>query len=82
MLRFIRDEIIIGGILMGTTFLVLSIYTVFWLHNPFMPGDFGMGAGAILGAIGGGQGVRDWLINRVTGDGNEVSSDPGCNAGA
>ena len=73
MLRFMRDEIIAGGILMGTTFLVLSIYTVLWLHNPFSPGDFGMGSAAILAAIGGGQGVRDWLSAR--GDDSPEASD-------
>lgn len=62
--RALRDEIVIGGMMLLITLTCLATYNVVVLHNPFSPGDFGMGAGSILGAIGGGQGVRDWLAGK------------------
>lgn len=56
-----RDEIVVGGFLTILIFHVLCVYSVVWLKTPFAPGDYGMGAAAVLGAVGGGQGVRDWL---------------------
>jgi hypothetical protein len=60
-IRVQKDEIVIGGMLVLMTFIGLSIYSVVLLKTPFSAMDFGGGAAAILGAIGGGQGVRDWL---------------------
>lgn len=56
-----KDEIVVGGILCGATFIGLSIYSVVVKGQPFSPTDFGTGAATLLAAIGGGQGVRDWL---------------------
>lgn len=56
-----KDEIVIGGMLLLITFVCLTTYSVTILHNPFLPGDFGAGAAAIIGAMGGGVGVRDWM---------------------
>lgn len=64
MTRIMTDALVVGGMLLLITFACLSTYSVIVLHAPFTPGDFGMGAGSILGAIGGGQGVRDWLIGK------------------
>lgn len=60
----VKDEIVIGGMLLLITHVCLSTYTVLILHSPFTPGEFGAGAAAILGAMGGGMGVRDWLVSK------------------
>ena len=62
--RLVQDEIVVGGALVILVFCALTVYSVVWLHTPFQPGDFGMGAASVLGAVGGGQGVRDWLGNK------------------
>lgn len=62
--RLIRSEIVLGGLFILFVFCSMTVYTVVFLHAAFMPGDFGMGASAVLGAMGGGQGVRDWLANK------------------
>ena len=50
---------------MIVAFLGLTVYSVMWLRSPFDPQGFAMGSASILSAIGGGQGVRDWLRNRI-----------------
>jgi hypothetical protein len=60
-----KDVIAVGGVLFGATFIGLTIFTVIVMRQPFQPMDFGGGAAALLGAIGGGQGVRDWLIGKA-----------------
>lgn len=62
--RLLNDELVIGGMMVLITFTCLATYSVIYLHTPFAPGDFGMGAGSIIGAIGGGRGVRDWLVGK------------------
>lgn len=56
-----KDEIVVGGCIVLIAYVSLATYSVICLKTPFTPGDFGMGAAAILGSIGGGQGIRDWL---------------------
>jgi len=59
-----KDEIVIGGMMLLITHVCLSTFSVFVLKSPFTPGEFGAGAAAILGAMGGGMGVRDWLVGK------------------
>lgn len=62
--RALKDEIIIGGMMMMITYTCLATYSVVTLHAPFDTLNFATGAAAILGAIGGGQGLREWLSNK------------------
>ena len=62
--RYAKDEIILLGFAVLLTFLGLAVYSVIVLKTPFQAGDFAMGGAGILTAIGGGQGVRDWLIGK------------------
>ena len=53
------DEIMIGGFLSLVTLCMLSgIDLVYW-HGSFSPMNFGGGAAAIIGAMGGAKTVRD-----------------------
>jgi hypothetical protein len=56
-----KDEIVLCGFAVLLTFLFLAIYNVVILRNPFSLGEFGGASAAVLTAIGGGQGVREWL---------------------
>lgn len=69
--RALKDEIIIGGMMMMITYTCLSTYSVVVLHNVFDALSFASGAAAILTAIGGGQGLREWLSNK-----GEVHAEP------
>lgn len=62
--RALKDEIVIGGMLLMITLVSMTTYNVTVLHNAFDPMGFGGGAAALLGAIGGGQGLREWLSNK------------------
>lgn len=66
--RIMKDEIVVGGMLVLLTFVCMTIYTVLVLNQPFDPRGFGESAGIVLGAIGGGQGVRDWLAGKGEAD--------------
>jgi hypothetical protein len=68
--RIMKDEIVVGGMLVLLTFVCMTIYTVVALAQPFDARAFGESAGIILGAIGGGQGVRDWLAGKGEADAN------------
>lgn len=59
-----KDELVIGGMLLLITHVCLSTFSVLVLHSPFAPSEFGTGAAAILGAMGGGMGVRNWLVGK------------------
>ncbi len=56
-----KDEIVIGGMLLLITLVCLATFSVVVLHNAFDPMGFGTGAAAVLGAMGGGIGARDWM---------------------
>lgn len=62
--RALKDEIIIGGMMMMITYTCLATYNVVVLRNAFDTLSFASGAAAILTAIGGGQGLREWLSNK------------------
>lgn len=68
--RIAKDEIVVGGMLVLLTFVCMTIYTVLVLAQPFDARAFGEAAGMILTAVGGGQGLRDWLSGKGEGDAN------------
>ena len=58
------DCIRIGGILMGTQFLVNSAWATFVLKQDWDAANYGQGAGLILGAIGLALGVKHFTEPR------------------
>lgn len=46
------DVIRIGGILLGLQFVLLAGFDAVALHNAFNPQEYGLGAAALLAAIG------------------------------
>jgi hypothetical protein len=55
------DSMIIGGLSGLTVFLGVTIYVVIQDYHQWNPSNFGMGFGAILGALGVGKGARDYM---------------------
>lgn len=53
------DEIMIGGFVSLVTLCVLSGIDLIYWHGSFSPMNFGGGAAAIIGAMGGAKTARD-----------------------
>lgn len=70
------DYILVGGFLASVALIAYQGVSLLWWHAPFDPLNFGLGISAILGAMAGGQPLRDRWLHRPTPPGHPAPGMP------